>query len=481
MSFMQMSITAGIMIMGIVLFRFLFLHCIPKRVMILLWGIVALRLLLPFSITSSLPGIGNLAVGCMQKMVTDTVREVMVSGVYEAQGPEITTYTTDSVYTTDTEAVDWGIILKALYFAGAGVMVLGSMYLYRKDSGLFRESLPMSVAEKERLAGSMSVAEKEQLKKIKFRISDRTATPVTYGVFRPAIVFPKGIFLKGEKEVGFCLLHELVHIKNHDNLLKLIVHGVLCIHWFNPFVWVMYFLFNRDIELLCDETAVRSCMADRQDYALALLSLAERRAMGFYTAVGFGKNAVKERILAVMTIGKITVSGRTAAVATVALAATAFLGGSVSAAAMEYVITSDIPISTAYAYTSVAAEYTDDAIAQDTIAQEAEAVSEYAGLPEDLAVSLKGLAAEYAAYGLQVQITEDDYQLYFEGEPVYFFADNRNQDGEAFSGRVFARAAGNGNGSTGVATKRDENGMVIGLVELSEEESRNVARAWTGG
>ena len=294
MSFMQMSITAGIMIMGIVLFRFLFLHCIPKRVMILLWGIVALRLLLPFSITSSLPGIGNLAVGCMQKMVTDTVREVMVSGVYEAQGPEITTYTTDSVYTTDTEAVDWGIILKALYFAGAGVMVLGSMYLYRKDSGLFRESLPMSVAEKERLAGSMSVAEKEQLKKIKFRISDRTATPVTYGVFRPAIVFPKGIFLKGEKEVGFCLLHELVHIKNHDNLLKLIVHGVLCIHWFNPFVWVMYFLFNRDIELLCDETAVRSCMADRQDYALALLSLAERRAMGFYTAVGFGKNAVKD-------------------------------------------------------------------------------------------------------------------------------------------------------------------------------------------
>ena len=102
-------------------------------------------------------------------------------------------------------------------------------------------------------------------------------------------------------------------------------------------------------------------------------------------------------------------------------------------------------------------------------------------LPDGMIASLQQLADEFADYGLQVQITSDDYQLYFGGEPVYFFADNQNLDGTGFSGRVYAREAGNGNGDTGVVTKRDEDGAIIGLVRLSEEESRDVAKAWTGG
>ncbi len=494
MSFMQMSYTAGIMIIGIVLFRSLFLHRIPKRVMILLWGLVALRLIVPFSISSSFPGIGNLAAVSAQKMEIDTVSEIMISGVYEQHDPGM------MVYTVGTKEADWGIVFMAVYFVGVAVMVFGSLYLYVRDSGLFRESLPMDREEKERLLGHAGAGEKEReyLKKINFRISDRTATPVTYGLLHPAIVFPKGIFFKEEKEVGFCVLHELIHLRNRDTFKKLAMHGILCIHWFNPFVWVMYFLFNRDIELLCDETAVQKCMAKRQDYALALLSLAEYRAMGFRTALGFGKNAVKERILAVMKAGKITISGRMAAVFAVVLALTAFLGGRLSAITWtgdvaEYVVTSEEPVVISWAYDDEKA-YTADVISQEATATSAVAfsvsskeeeaaaeVSEYDAMPESLEVSLKKLAAEYRGYGLQVQFDDDDYQLYFEGEPVYFFADNQNQSGEKFSGRVFARAAGNGNGNIGVATKRDESGVVIGLVALSEEESKDVARAWTGG
>lgn len=503
----EMSMAAGILIIGIVLFRFLFVHRIPKRIMVILWGIVVLRLLLPFIITFPFPGITAL--------VTEKVGAV--PGDY-AFG-EVTATSTDlgmgKLWTVEmSQRLYWSDILTVLFLAGMAVMCVGSVYLYLRDSRFFRESLPMEKREKKRLIRLMEAEGMEwrYLEKIDFRISDRTFTPVTYGVFRPAIVFPKGIFLKEEKELGLCLLHELVHIRNHDNLKKLVVHAALCIHWFNPLVWVMYFLFNRDIELLCDETAVRKCMADKQDYALALLSMAEYRAEGFRTALGFGKNAVKERILAVMTAGKTKIGSAIVAVLAVILALTAFLGTQTFAAsvgAAEYVITADESMEASYGYgveeytytvtdglgTSratvniVAVETVDaegmsaDAVSfmpEDVETAQVQVTMEDDGLTDSLETSLRELADEFGIYGLQIQIVPGDYQLYFDGKPVYFFADNRNQDGNGFSGRVYAREAGNGNGDTGVVTKRDEDGAIIGLVNLSEEESRDVTRAWTG-
>lgn len=499
---LQMSIAAGILIIGIVIFRSLFVHRIPKKVMIILWGIAILRLVFPISI-SSLPGIGSLATKEYMQAEDYAVGSITVSAAEnENEVSGLTVYTVDL-----SKEAEWRIILRILYLAGAGGMILGSVYLYMRDGRLFRESLPMEKREIELLTRQVG---KEDLKKVDLRVSDRTATPVTYGVFQPAIVFPKGIYLKEEREVGFCISHELSHIKNHDNLRKLVVHGVLCIHWFNPLVWVMYFLFNRDIELLCDERAMRRSMADRQDYALALLSLAERRMTGFRTALGFGKNAVKERILAVMSAGKTPVSGIFAAVLTVALAMTVFLGGGLPTAAVEpigaaeYVTTDDVHVLASYEegavnYTTVTLDkasldaigYQEGEAAWDEKAWEGE-VSWYEGarneaqevwesdtLTETMVIMLKDLATEFGDYGLQVKLTHDDYQLYYKGNPVYFFADNQKQDGEGFEGRVFARAAGNGNGNTGVATRRDKGGVIIGLVGLSEEESEKIAMTWT--
>lgn len=479
----EMNMAAGILIIGIVLFRLLFVRRIPKRIMVILWGIVVLRLLLPFCIVPFPP------------IVTLIIENVPLSDPVLGE----VTVTTSNFETGNAErifymaelsqGVDWNMILRALYLAGVAVMSIGSVYLYLRDSRLFRESLPMEKQEKERLIKLIGKVNTEwkHLEKIDFRISDRTATPITYGVFRPAIVFPKGIWMKAEKEVAFCLLHELVHIRNHDNLKKLVVHLALCIHWFNPLVWVMYVLFNRDIELLCDETAVRRGMADRQGYALALLSLAERRAEGFRTALGFGKNAVKERILAVMTAGETKISGVLAGVLAVAVALGAFLG---SRAVAVSVYSDSVAVAEPFTTVNVTAVEMEDtaelsvdavtlASADAEIAQ-VQTVMEESELPDGMIASLQQLADEFEVYGLQVQITSDDYQLYFGGEPVYFFADNRNLDGTGFSGRVYAREAGNGNGDTGVVTKRDEDEAIVGLVRLSEEESRDVARAWTG-
>lgn len=513
MSLKEMSMAAGILIIGVVLFRLLFVRRIPKRIMVILWEIVVLRLLLPFIITFPFPGITALATEKFGTVSDDySFGTVVVTsadlGMGNAKGIFWTAEMPQRLY--------WSDILTVLYLAGIVVICVGSVYLYLRDSRLFRESLPMEKCEKKRLIRMMEVEGMEwrYLEKVDFRISDRTATPVTYGVFRPAIVFPKGIFLKEEKELGLCLLHELVHIRNHDNLKKLVVHAALCIHWFNPLVWLMYSLFNRDIELLCDETAVRKCMADKQDYALALLSMAERRTVGFRTALGFGKNAVKERILAVMTAGETKISCVIAAVLAVILALTAFLGTQTfvkSAGVAEYAITITTDEDIGLSYGDGAEEYThtvtdelDASYAtvniitietEDTAEQSVDAVTlasadeeiaqvqtvvEEAELPDGMIMTLQKLADEFEDFGLQVQFTSDDYQLYFGGEPVYFLADNQNLDGTGFSGRVYAREAGNGNGDTGVVTERNEDGAVIGLVRLSEEESRDVARAWTG-
>lgn len=482
MSLKEMSMAAGILIIGIVLFRLLFVHRIPKRIMVILWGIVVLRLLLPFCIAPSLPGIITLVIENMPSSDHVFGAVTVTTANFDAGNAERLFYTVEL-----SQGVDWSMILTVLYLTVAAVMCIGSVYLYLRDSRLFRESLPMEKQEKERLIRLIGEVNTEwkHLEKIDFRISDRTATPITYGVFRPAIVFPKGIWLKEEKEVTFCLLHELVHIRNHDNLKKLIVHLALCIHWFNPLVWVMYVLFNRDVELLCDETAVSRGMADRQDYALALLSLAERRTEGFRTALGFGKNAVKERILAVMTAGETKISGVLAGVFTVAVSLGAFLGSqavAVSEAAAEYVVVTD-EITTA-SYEDSAAEYVvaeeDDGEESFTTVSVTTVAMEESDLPDGMIVSLRKLADEFEAFGLQIQIASDDYQLYFDGNPVYFFADNQNLDGNGFSGRVYAREAGNGNGDTGVVTKRDEDGEIVGLINLSEEASRDVAVAWTG-
>ena len=525
MNLIQMSVAAGVLILGIVLFRSLFIHRLPKKVMILLWEIAILRLLMPFSIPLPLP-----------EPLTE-LRSLIVS---ETSG-EAKTETYDISATTGEEAIARGglaslyIVEKeksevdlqkaaaAVYLAVTVILLAGSLFVYTRDSRLFREGLPMPKQEREKLL-AMEKKKKKDVKvldKVRFQISDRTATPVTYGLLRPAVVFPKGQYLKEGKEVSFCLQHELIHIKNHDNLKKLAAHLALCIHWFNPLVWVMYVLFNRDMELLCDETVVQRNGGCRQEYALTLLSLAQCRNMGFQTGLGFGKNAVKERIVAVMTMKKTTFIGILATVIALTSAFTVFVtntvsdtrDGAESSLAGTYVV-SDTPEWVSVTWKETAAEAaeqssvlktrvysnnvlqseravyvtTDSAVElSDAVVQVQEAVSaevvedtvyEGTALDEDMEETIDGLISEFEMYGLSGEVKGDDYQLYFNGEPVYFLADNQKQNGDGFSGRVFAKAADAANGNTGVITKYNDDGTLIGLVQLSEKDSRAYARTY---
>ena len=130
---------------------------------------------------------------------------------------------------------------------------------------------------------------------------------------------------KNEKQLQYVLSHEYVHIYRYDTVTKLIATLALCIHWFNPFVWVMYILFNRDIELACDESVIRQFgEKSKSAYSLMLISMEATKSGLLPFCNSFSKNAIEERITAIMKTKKITIFSLVLACLIVAGTATAF-------------------------------------------------------------------------------------------------------------------------------------------------------------
>ena len=175
------------------------------------------------------------------------------------------------------------------------------MIAYYRDYRKLREALPI----KHNIFLNHWMKEKQLERKIVIQLSDRVNTPVTYGIFSPKIILPRTMDLTDHKALRFVLEHEFVHIKCHDNLWKIVALAALCIHWFNPIVWIMQILFNRDLELSCDEKVITSVGAEkRQEYALTLINLAGNKSGISFLHSSFGKNVIKERIVSIMKYKK---------------------------------------------------------------------------------------------------------------------------------------------------------------------------------
>ncbi len=165
----------------------------------------------------------------------------------------------------------------------------------------------------------------QQGRRISIRQSGRFSAPLTYGVLHPVILMPTSTKWENTDSLEYVLAHEYVHIRRFDSIRKLVLIVVLCVHWFNPLVWVMYILANRDIELSCDEAVVRFFGENtKAAYARALISMEETRGGLTPLCNNFSKNAIEERITAIMKIKKTTVFSLVLAGFIVAGTATAF-------------------------------------------------------------------------------------------------------------------------------------------------------------
>jgi len=153
------------------------------------------------------------------------------------------------------------------------------------------------------------IAEHPIKRRVAVKQSENIDVPVTYGIIKPVILLPKSWKQSAEEQLRFVFVHELTHIRHFDVLWKWLLFAAVSIHWFNPFVWVMYVLANRDIELSCDETVLRKTGGEfsKTSYAMALIGLEEHKLKANPIGNYFRRNAVEERMIAIMKTKKITV------------------------------------------------------------------------------------------------------------------------------------------------------------------------------
>ena len=295
MSLLQMSFLGTVIILLIVVLRAVLINRLPKKTFLILWWIALIRLLVPFSI-KSVTSIYSL----LQSIYSDInpVRTAQTTTFLPIHGnmPEIANGLSEAMVQR-TESIS---ILSVIWLAGLllcfGFFAVSYIKCYRE----FRFSLPVendileAWKEKHPLKRSLSIRQIETI-----------AAPLSYGVIRPVILMPKNTEWKNIYQLRYVLEHEYVHIRRLDMLTKLIMIAAVCIHWFNPLVWVMYILFNRDLELSCDETVVcRFGMDIKSVYATTLISMEEKKSGLTPLCNSFSKNAIEERIRAIMKIKK---------------------------------------------------------------------------------------------------------------------------------------------------------------------------------
>lgn len=277
----NMSITASWLVLVVAAVRFL-LRRTPKWIVCLLWGLVALRLICPFSIESALSLVPSAEP--LPREIFYTAQPKIHSGmttvgvaadpIEKASAPLANVASTSSVRTLP-------FVFSRIWILGVGIMLL-----YMLASFLFL---------KRRVAAAIPI--EKGVKQCEF-----VDSPFVLGVFRPVIYLPFGM---EEGDMAYVLAHEQAHIRRHDHWWKPFGFLLLSVYWFNPVMWTAYVLLCRDIEAACDEKVIRNMETDdRRAYSMALLNCSVHRRRIAACPIAFGEVGVKARIQSVMNYKK---------------------------------------------------------------------------------------------------------------------------------------------------------------------------------
>lgn len=304
MSLIQMSVSGGAMILVIALLRVLALYRLPKRLFAALWCLPLVRLLIPFSIPAAFSVYSLFGRETQLPVVTEVVPAPAFTPNMQVEGVA-------APVSGQANGIPFQVdVLLTLWLIGALACALFFLAAYVKCRREFRESLPVEDGY------ALAWLQAHRLRRtVSIRYSDRVAAPLTYGVLRPVILMPKNTDWDRRETLDYVLAHELAHIRRFDTLRKLAVTLALCVHWFNPLVWAMFALANRDIELACDEAVLRRFgKAAKTGYALTLIRMEERKSGLLLLGSHFSKNSIDERIRAIMKMKKNSLATLLAAV-----------------------------------------------------------------------------------------------------------------------------------------------------------------------
>ena len=259
----DMTFSTSVFIIAILGIRFLFKNS-SKNSRLLLWLLVAVKLLLPFNIESKFSLIPKNVVETQNNNMGIVVSEVALQNVENKQ----LVLSNESVF-----LIVWAIGI-------ASILIYGAVSFWR---------LHKNISDAVKKEGNIFQSEK-------------VVSPFVLGVIKPKIYTP---FNLDDETLSHIVSHEKSHIKNIDHITKLVAFVLLAVHWFNPLVWLCFKLFTKDIELACDERVVKNYSLERRkSYAEALLNCAVNEGRGLIYPVAFGEVSVKDRIKSVVAYKK---------------------------------------------------------------------------------------------------------------------------------------------------------------------------------
>ena len=277
----NMSISASWLVMAVLILR-LVLKKAPKWINVLLWGIVAVRLICPFSFESALSLIPS-AETFPEKVISGPSFDVQ-TGITPVDN-RINDYLGDRYFEGVTVPANNGnhmmTILSIVWTIGILLLIAYTVISYWR---LHRE-IDTAVRYKDNIFQSENVS-----------------SPFVLGLIKPRIYLP---FNMNGQDLEHVVAHEQAHIRRKDHWWKPLGFLLLTIHWFNPFMWLSYVLLCRDIELACDEKVIRELGNEqRADYTQALVACSINRRTIAACPLAFGEVGVKERVKSVMNYKK---------------------------------------------------------------------------------------------------------------------------------------------------------------------------------
>ena len=277
----NMSISASCVVVAVLALRFC-LKKAPKWVNVLLWGIVAARMVFPFSIESVLsliPSAETISPTIMMEQSPSV--QTGVPALNHVINPVISGSFTPAPGASANPLQIWIPVLAGIWLFGIVALFLYSAVSYCR----LRRKVCEAVILRDNIYQSENVC-----------------SPFVLGIIRPKIYLP---YHMDSREVGHVIAHEQTHIRRKDHWWKPLGFLLLTIHWFNPLMWLSYVLLCRDIELACDEKVIgKMGNAQRADYTQALVACSVDRRLIAACPLAFGEIGVKERVKSVMNYKK---------------------------------------------------------------------------------------------------------------------------------------------------------------------------------
>lgn len=310
LTILNMSFTAGIVIVAVFLAR-LALRKAPRIFSYCLWAVVLFRLICPISFSAPFSLMGMLQVPLGEQgrvtyfagesstqMQSDMAGELSEDGSTLTHGGDINgevDHPTENQATGELQAdraLQGRTLIQAVRIWAPRIWVLGI-------SVMLAYSVVTYLLLKKKLKSAVHVEDT-------IYMTERISTPFVCGFFSPKIYLPDAL---GEAEKEYILLHEQIHIRRGDHIVKVIGFLALCLHWFNPLVWLAFFLSGKDMEMACDEAVIRRIGSGvKKEYSSSLLSLATGKHIVSGVPLAFGEGDTGGRIKNVLRYRKPTLA-----------------------------------------------------------------------------------------------------------------------------------------------------------------------------